>query len=443
MTARQGAGAGVHRITTVAAAAATQSLFALALSVLLARLLGPAGRGLYALLTLTALIGSALGTWGFETGFAFTLSRRPEKTRVVIGGSVLLAFVSGTVMAILVARSPHGALPWLSQAPQGLVSTASSAIPFLILTALLNGILLGLGRVTESAWFSVGASGLSLVLVSAAFLLATERLGAVVLAFAAVAVMQAGFLLAVAMRAGGGIAFGSRAVIGEMTVYSLTSHASTVVHLLHLRADVLLVGLFLTPREVGLYALAQAVCEWVWLIPRSAATVLFPVVAASVNGQAAATTARTCRIVFGLAGLIAVCMSVATPWLVPTLFGADFGGSVVAIWLLLPGIWIGSVAGSLSSFLSGSGRPALPLLTSVVSVAINIPLNLALIPRYGIAGAAVASAVTYSLMTAVNTILSNQLAALPVKELFVPKRADIRFVWHALGRAWSAPWKRL
>jgi O-antigen/teichoic acid export membrane protein len=428
----------VRRIASVAAATATQSALALALSVVLARVLGPEGRGSYALLTLAAMIGAALGTFGFEGASVFILGRQPERARAILAGSLLLAAVSGTTIAGLLVWFAAGPGSWLPDAAQGLVIVASLAIPFLILTMLLNGALIGLGRVSDSAWLGTGSVALSLLLVSLASLAPGARLAAVVWAFTLCAVVQAGVPFALVMRAVGGPLVDPRPAFAGGVGYSLTTHASTILHMLHLRADVFLMTLFLGPRDVGLYALAQAVCEWVWLLPRSAATVLFPFVSASDDRRALAATTRTCRVAFTLAGLAALCLGIATPWLIPALFGTAFRGSILPIRLLLPGIWVGSIAGSLSSFLAGRGRPELPLLTSLLSLTLNVSLNLALVPRHGIAGAAIASAVSYSFMTVVNTILARRVAAFPLGDLVLLQRADSRSIWREIRVRWGA-----
>jgi O-antigen/teichoic acid export membrane protein len=353
---------------------------------------------------------------------------------------MLLAAATGTIVASVVMWWTARSGAWLSHASQGLILLASLAIPFLILTMLLNGILIGLGRVAHSAWLGVGGAAFSLLLVSAASVVPPPRLAAVVWAYTIAAVVQAVVLLGlVTTRVGTSLADPRPAIAGGLG-YSLTSHASNVVHMLHLRADVFLVSLFLDPRDVGLYALAQAVCEWVWLVPRSASTVLFPVVAGYDPTHALAATTRTCRVVFAVAGLAALCLGVAASWLVPTVFGPAFRGSVLPIRLLLPGIWVGSVAGSLSAYLAGRGRPDLPLVTSLVSLALNIPLNLVLIPRHGIAGAAVASAITYSLMTMINVLLAGGVAEIRMVDVFFLKKRDCLEVWREIRIRRGVPW---
>lgn len=421
----------VRRIASVAAATVTQSALSLTLSIVLARLLGPAGRGSYALLTLAALTGAALGTLGFESTSVYSLGRNPQQARRILGASLLLAAASGTTVAgMLWMTSGRGA--WLPRESEPLAWVACLAIPFLTLTILLNGVLIGLGRVSDSAWLGTGSVALSLFLVSLVSLAPVQPLRGVMWAFALGSVMQTAFQLALLVRNVGAPIVERRSAFAGGIAYGLTSHASAVLHILHLRADVFLVSLFMDARAVGLYALAQAVCEWVWLVPRSAATVLFPFVAGSDDRRGQEATARTCRVVFALAGLATVGLFLTAGWLVPTIFGKAFAESVLPIRLLLPGIWAGSIAGSLSAFLAGRGHPELPLFTSLVCLAANVSLNLVLVPRHGIGGAAVASAITYALMTLVNAFLSRRIAAIPFVTLFIPGRGEISAVAHEI-----------
>jgi len=86
----------------------------------------------------------------------------------------------------------------------GLVIVASLAIPFLILTMLLNGALIGLGRVSDSAWLGTGGVALSLLLVSLASLTPVQRLGAVVWTLTVCAVVLASLTFVLVMKTVGG-----------------------------------------------------------------------------------------------------------------------------------------------------------------------------------------------------------------------------------------------
>ena len=58
------------------------------------------------------------------------------------------------------------------------------------------------------------------------------------------------------------------------------------------------------------------------------------------------------------------------------------------------------------------------------SVACNIALNLVLIPRYGIDGAAWASTASYSVLFATTLVIYRRVAGVPVRAVLVPIRAD-------------------
>ena len=428
----------LRAVASVATATLTHSFLALALSILLARLLGPAGRGTYAMLTLTATLAAALGTLGFESGNVFALSRSPRDGGGVLAASMTLACVCGAALfAAVNLMASHLGASLLPQVPLRLLAIATLAIPFLILAALLNGALAGLGRVSLAAWLSAGGVLSSLIMAVVAALVSNDLLTALAIVF----LLSSGFLsalqLGVSIRIVGSPLVDPRPALRSGLGYSLTNHAANLVHLLHLRGDVFLVNLFLSPLEVGLYALAQAVCEWVWLFPRAAATVLFPSVAGADPSSAVENTARTSRFVFCTAGVVAVSLAIVAGWLIPFLFGEAFVASVHPVRLLLVGIWIGSIAGSLSAFLSGRGRPVFPVATSLVSFLVNLILNLLLIPRFGIAGAAVTSALTYSLATILNLVFFHWMTGESVTELFWLNKDDVNAVRRAARRLFT------
>jgi O-antigen/teichoic acid export membrane protein len=416
-----------RRAVSVAAASAVHSLLAVAASVVLARMLGPEGRGTYAIATLLAMLAGQLGTLGFDTGGTVAIGREPASARRVAGASLLIAGVCGLPLAAALAGA---ALGWggvlFPSVPVSLAVLSAAAVPFLILSALLNGVLAGLGRVAQASWTYASGALAFVALLGAAWLASGPRLGAAVGAFVVSSVATAAALAWTTLRRTGLQLSAVRSTTSSMAGISLTSHAAHVLHLLHLRLDVFLVNAMLGPLAAGLYSLAQAVCEWAWLLPRAAASTLLPAVAGASAGSGIAETARTSRVVGLASGVTVLGLAAVAGVLIPSVFGEAFAGSVAAVRILAPGIWLGSSAGVLSAFLTGRGRPQFPLLNSLLSLALNVALNLALIPRYGIAGAAAASALTYTFCTAVNVWFVRRMADVSVRELFVVAPAELR-----------------
>jgi Na+-driven multidrug efflux pump len=74
--------------------------------------------------------------------------------------------------------------------------------------------------------------------------------------------------------------------------------------------------------------------------------------------------------------------------------------AVVPLWLLLPGVFTLSGAKILTSYLSGIGKPIYATWIAGGGLVLTVILDLFLIPRFGIAGAAAASSIVYTLTAA-------------------------------------------
>ncbi|GAB3222187.1 hypothetical protein GCM10027447_08830 [Glycomyces halotolerans] len=74
------------------------------------------------------------------------------------------------------------------------------------------------------------------------------------------------------------------------------------------------------------------------------------------------------------------------------LFGAEYAVAEArtVVWLLVPAMMIGSACGVVDSMLAMAGKPSWQLADVSVSLAVNVALNLALIPSLGVVGAAIA-----------------------------------------------------
>ena len=92
-------------------------------------------------------------------------------------------------------------------------------------------------------------------------------------------------------------------------------------------------------------------------------------------------------------GVVAVVVGAAAPWVIPLLFGEDFDPAAKPLALLLPGVVAYAPVTVLVVYLSvRHSRPHLSLVVSIAAAVVTAALAVGLIPRYGVEGAAVASA---------------------------------------------------
>ncbi len=170
---------------------------------------------------------------------------------------------------------------------------------------------------------------------------------------------------------------------------------------LNYRLDVFLVGFFLSPAAIGHYAAATVLAEMLWEIPHAIRTVLLYQVAASERDDAVRMTARVSRIIVVFIGALCLITAIISRPLVGVIFGSAYLPAAAALVALMPGIWALSVGKLLAIHLAARGRPEVGTMGAILSLVITVALDIWLIPRWGIVGAAVASSTSYALSTLV------------------------------------------
>ena len=104
-----------------------------------------------------------------------------------------------------------------------------------------------------------------------------------------------------------------------------------------------------------------------------------------------------------------------------------YGPSLPALYLLLPGVVAFSVTFALGGYLTGIDRPGITSGVSIVALVTNVVANLILIPRFGIEGAASASLISYSLSSALLTIVVARQTKASFLAFWVPTPSDLRY----------------
>ena len=139
--------------------------------------------------------------------------------------------------------------------------------------------------------------------------------------------------------------------------------------LLNLRLDVAILGALAGPAVLGVYAVASKYAELLRLPGLAVTYVLYPAFAR--QGRAAATARTTALLgrATGLTALAAIPLAAAAGPVLPLLYGAAFAGATVPALILLAGLLGEGLAGLLTAYLYGIGRPGANSLAMAVGVA--------------------------------------------------------------------------
>jgi O-antigen/teichoic acid export membrane protein len=380
---------------------------ALLLVVIQSRFLAPSGRGTFVLVVLSVTILSRLLG---QLGLAVTarMRERGADLRSLVHRAFGLAVVLGLAGAGLIVL----AAPVTGVSTDLTVIAAAALVPN-VLWQTVSGILLGLARVR--AWNAIQA--LSPIFTLAGMLVLVVALDGGVRA-AVVAWTIAHLLTAVVALV---IARDVWRPVGRpplldfevrtMLRLALAMGAVQVVNLVGYRAELFVLEWYDGVSAVGIYSIAMQAAEAMWLIPAAIATAITG--PAVHDDEADATRLVTRSALKGLlytAG-VAVVVGAAAPWVIPLLFGEDFDPAAKPLALLLPGVVAYAPVTVLVVYLSvRHSRPHLSLVVSIAAAVVTAALAVALIPRYGVEGAAVASAIGYGVGAALAWVLFRRVA---------------------------------
>ena len=409
-------------------------------SILIARALGPTGKGLYATVLAVVDLATALASLGVGKAIIYYLGRGTLNHSRLAGAVGALVVVNGS-LAILVTAVGMSLVH--SQVLEGVGSSAYLlALPLAFVGVLFNytaGLLRGEQRIfdcnratiTRSVVFLVGAGSLSLVGLN-------PQMALLALLFASL--FASGVLLFFLYRASLLVwpifdFVAIRALVSYGVIYQIYS----ILMLLHYRFDLFLVGHFADAASVGYYSIATNVAQLVWNVPTAVTFVLLPWVANQADGNAKRGTSKVSRHVLALMVLLSGGLCILAKPLVRLAYGVEYLPAVAPLRALLLGIVMNGLVLVLGGHLIGEGRLLSLILIAATGLSANIALNVWWLPVYGVVGAAWASSVTYSIvgMLALFLFLRDEKTGTRAIDVIILKRSDIEYVLQAVRQGVS------
>lgn len=185
--------------------------------------------------------------------------------------------------------------------------------------------------------------------------------------------------------------------------------------------DVMMVRIFLGGAETGYYKAALVLAEYLWMVPialqqlmiHSASQLWSEGRLERIEELASSLT----RYVFLVASLLAIGIGALADSFVPIYYGAEFGAAVLPLLVLLPGAVGFALARPVYGVNQAAGRLKPLVLVLAVPAGGNLALNYLLIPVYGIAGAAVATSLSYGSMFLLQVVRAHYLGYSPLSAL--------------------------
>jgi O-antigen/teichoic acid export membrane protein len=370
-------------------------LIGLATAAVVARRLGPSGQGLFAVAYSLTLMLVQVGGVGLTTANPYFAARSPGQVPRIIGNALWLASLLGLALVgagVLIKLAVPGVIEGLGWTPL-LVTLAG--IPGGLAALFLQSVLLGEGRMIAYNAVEVTQAAVTLAALVAGFVLADLRLSGTIAILGAGRYAAALGYVVLLRRRSRIVSRPDLALARAMLTYGFRVYVAILVSFLVIRLDLLLVNAYLGRTEAGLYSVAATLADGMFVLPMVIGLNLFPRVARGDPTEASAEVFRSVAVLYGLVCLTTVPVAGIG---IRAFFGANYEDATSLYYWLLPGIFCLGLLTILSQHFAGRGYPVQPMAIWLFGLALNIVLNLALLPGRGAWVAALTSSVTYAVL---------------------------------------------
>jgi O-antigen/teichoic acid export membrane protein len=364
-------------------------------TIVVARTLGPTGRGSIAVAFALTLLLVQFGSLGFQSANPYFAARDPRRLGAIIANSVWLSVVVGTalvVVAILVRWQFPAALRGLDWTEVLIVSVG---IPAALAMSLLQSVLLAEGRMV--AYNAVEFSFALLTFVGLVVGLAIFSIGVTgaILLMVGLNVASAMTYFILVRRHSPPLRAPDRRLMAQMLRYAFRIYVTTLIAYAVGRVNLILVNSFLGSSAAGQYSVGLAVSDGLHLLPSVVALNLFPRIARGEGDERSAEVFRTLVLVYGVVCLITV--PLAGPGL-RLLYGPAFSPAVAIYYWMLPGIWAYGLINVLAYHFAGHGFPREAMLVWFPGLVLNLVIVFAFVPSGSANTAALAATLAYMLI---------------------------------------------
>ena len=392
-------------------------------AILLARALGPEGRGVAALYQAAVALGFAFLNLGISGAAFYFVARRDLNGRQAMEAGLTVSLVAGfvAVLGVLVTALVFEERLEGNDIPYGLaILSVPAFIQLRLTTALLRA---------EGRFGAMNAVDLLLPLSMLACLGGVEVVSGLTVR-SAVWAWSLAFLPPVAL---GYALLGPRywprslapkSLLVKAVRFGGQSQVTTLIQLLNYRLDVFLILVLVNTTGVGLYTVATSQTEGIWIIADSVAIVLLTNITAGDAANAARMTPIVCRSTVLVSAVVALVAALIAGIWIPAVFGSAYRDSVMPYVWLLPGTVAFSGSKILAAYVFSRGRPIINAWIALATLVVSVPATVALTRLFGVSGAAAGTSLGYCLNLALTAAAYRVLSGEPAMAALLPQKSD-------------------
>jgi O-antigen/teichoic acid export membrane protein len=208
--------------------------------------------------------------------------------------------------------------------------------------------------------------------------------------------------------------------------YGGWSSIAQVVSYANYRMDFWMTALFLGNTVTSVYGIAVVASEVLLNLSGSLSQVVFARMTSASRDDAATLTETASRQTLLSSALVALGMAVVFPVLIRYAYGYRYAPAILPFLILLPGLVFKAASNLVIQYATNSlGQPVTSIWMNGLCALINAALCWALLPLWGMLGAAIASTVSYGVSFYLYTLWYEHVSSRPASELWRIRRDDL------------------
>jgi O-antigen/teichoic acid export membrane protein len=396
--------------------------------VVVARVLGPSGKGDFTLLLTFFMLSITLFANGLKSA-QIHLTRKFTVEEVSVN-ILLISVVIGVLLFLVVYLSlPILTNTFLKDIDNSLIILVAIGFSFELLKSGFSRILQSKYLIEQFNYFRIIALFDYLIIISCVFLIFGGEVKYAV--YARISTLFINLLLVYFITSRHvklTLRLVSLAVIWKLLLYAWKTGFGALFGMFQYRIDVFIVGYFLDSEAVGLYAIGMGLGELLWKIPSAITNVLLPRVANATDEEANILTPQVCRITLIIISFFGVILFLFADYAVILLYGKAFSYSGIIVRLILPGVIFTSIWKILTNDFMARGFAIYYSYSALLAAIVIVTLDILVIPKYGLIGAAVASSIAYFISFAFLATIFSKITNNSIF-FFIPRKKDFKLLF--------------
>jgi len=409
-------------------------------SIIIARMLGVEGRGVYAYILLLSSFFIPILSFGYPVGAVYEISRRRFAVKNISFTNTLVSLVQGTLIAAIIFGL------WYFDKLGKTGQQISPPIIAIIITLIYINTLVRFSRknIVADSWFSLDNITQILrktiipLMVIVMIVFFPEKILGGALGLLTGSLILLFVILFNIWKKYRPVFRLDTDFVKKSYAYGFKGWFGNIAITANTRIDQLILGVLASAEALGNYSIAVMLSELIWIFPVALGQVIYNRVAGDKNqATSLELVKKTHRILLSFLLFCTFLAALLGSHLIPFVYGNDFSGAILPFLVLLPGTLIMVSTKLLSRLFTASGYVIITTKVQIISSIVSIVLYITLIPQMGILGAAIAATIGYAIGAVVFWYFYKKTFSERLIELFWVKRSDIQWAYERCLFLWN------